>query len=213
MATARIELKTLLLSVLSVFSIEIFAASIAAHVAVNGLVITGGTRLLQIAAISAILIYGDSGLVAIGLSKTTAFRGLQRGLYWSIGFGLVALGTGLILLILGINPLTLIGSAPPTQPFKIFLLFLVGGLIGPVAEEFFFRGILYGYFRRWGLLPALLLSTLLFVLMHPVKPFALTQTAGGIVFALAYERERNLLVPIIIHVLGNGAIFTLILLV
>ena len=213
MATTRIELKTFLLSVLSIFVIEILALGLAAHVAVNGFVITGGTRLLEITAISAILIYGHSGLVAIGLSKTTAFRGLQQGLYWSIGFGLVALGTGLVLFILGINPLALIGSAPPTGPYQIFLLFLVGGLIGPVTEEFFFRGILYGYFRRWGVLPALLLSTLLFVLMHPIKPFALTQIAGGIVFALAYERERNLLVPIIIHVLGNSAIFSLTFLV
>ena len=213
MATTRIELKTLFLSVLSIFIIEILAAGITAHIVVNGLVITGCTRLLEIAAMSAILIYGNGGWIAIGLSKATAFRGLQRGLYWSIGFGLLALGAGLVLRFLSINPLDFFGPAPPTEPFQIFLLFLVGGLVGPVAEEFFFRGILYGYFRRWGFIPALLLSTLLFVLMHPVKPLALIQTAGGIVFALAYEREKNLLVPIIIHVLGNGAIFTLTFLV
>jgi membrane protease YdiL (CAAX protease family) len=32
---------------------------------------------------------------------------------------------------------------------------------------------------------------------------------GGLVFAVAYEIEKSLLVPITIHVLGNFAIFSL----
>jgi hypothetical protein len=36
---------------------------------------------------------------------------------------------------------------------------------------------------------------------------------GGILFAVAYELEKNLLVPIIIHVLGNLAIFVLALII
>ena len=36
---------------------------------------------------------------------------------------------------------------------------------------------------------------------------------GGILFAVAYEMEKNLLVPITIHVLGNLAIFTLALII
>ena len=213
MAAARIELKILLLAVLSLSIIEILAAIIVTRVSANGLVITGSARLLELSAMAAILINANRGLSAVGLTKASAMQGLWRGLYWSAGFGLLALFAGIALFISGINPLDLIGTAPRTAPSHIFLLFLVGGLIGPVAEEFFFRGIIYGYFRRWGILPALLLSTLLFVLMHPVLTFALTQTIGGIVFALAYERERNLMVPMTIHVLGNGAIFALTFLV
>jgi hypothetical protein len=37
----------------------------------------------------------------------------------------------------------------------------------------------------------------------------LAQVVGGIVFAVAYEIEGSLMVPITIHVLGNLAIFTL----
>jgi len=37
----------------------------------------------------------------------------------------------------------------------------------------------------------------------------LPQVVGGLVFAVAYEIEESLMVPIIIHVLGNLAIFTL----
>ena len=213
MATARIELRVLLLAALSISLIEILAAVVATRFTVNGLVITGGARLLELLAMAAILFDENRGLTTVGLTKTTVWGGLRRGIYWSAVFGGLTACAGLALVVWGINPLNLIGSAPPTVSSQIFLLFFVGGLIGPVAEEFFFRGIIYGYFRRWGVLPALLLSTLLFVLMHPVKTFAITQTVGGIVFALAYEREKNLMVPMTIHVLGNSAIFALTFLV
>jgi membrane protease YdiL (CAAX protease family) len=32
---------------------------------------------------------------------------------------------------------------------------------------------------------------------------------GGIVFAIAYEKEKSLMVPVTIHCLGNMAIFSL----
>ena len=57
---------------------------------------------------------------------------------------------------------------------------------------------------------ALTLSTLVFVLAHPVFPaIPITHVVGGIVFAMAYEIEGSLLAPLTIHVLGNTAIFTL----
>ena len=57
---------------------------------------------------------------------------------------------------------------------------------------------------------ALVLSTLIFVLLHPtISGFPLPQVVGGLVFAVAYEVEGNLLVPITIHALGNMAIFAL----
>jgi len=60
----------------------------------------------------------------------------------------------------------------------------------------------------------LVLSTLFFVLSHPARhTIPVTQLIGGILFAVAYEMEKNLLVPITIHVLGNLAIFTLALII
>jgi hypothetical protein len=57
--------------------------------------------------------------------------------------------------------------------------------------------------------PALLVSTLLFVFSHPLTgglPFP--QLVGSIVFCLAYERSGSLLAPLMIHMLGNTAIFS-----
>jgi len=57
---------------------------------------------------------------------------------------------------------------------------------------------------------AVTVSTLLFVLPHLTGAgFPVTQLAGGLVFALAYEKEDNLMVPITIHCLGNLAIFSI----
>jgi membrane protease YdiL (CAAX protease family) len=57
---------------------------------------------------------------------------------------------------------------------------------------------------------ALIGTTVIFVLAHAIiSRIPLTQIVGGIVFAVAYEVEGNLMVPITIHVLGNMAIFAL----
>jgi hypothetical protein len=90
------------------------------------------------------------------------------------------------------------------------LFFLVGGVVGPVAEEVFFRGVCYGFFRQWGRVAALILTTLFFVSAHALKTgVPLTQIIGGVVFALAYEFEKSLMVPIVIHILGNLALFSI----
>jgi membrane protease YdiL (CAAX protease family) len=84
----------------------------------------------------------------------------------------------------------------------------VGGLLAPIAEEVVFRGLIFGYLRRWGLPAALLISTAIFAALHlPAIPA--TQIVGGAVFAIAYHIEGSLMVPILIHSLGNLAIFTL----
>ena len=98
----------------------------------------------------------------------------------------------------------------PDDSRSLVAFFLTGALVAPLAEEIFFRGILYGFFRRWGISVAIISSTLLFVLSHTSSnTLPVTQLIGGILFAVSYEVEKNLLVPITIHTLGNLAIFTL----
>ena len=74
---------------------------------------------------------------------------------------------GIILASSGINPLKFIRMRLPSEPEKLAIFFLVGGLIGPVAEEVAFRGVVYGFLRRWGKCFALFGSTAIFVLLHP----------------------------------------------
>lgn len=136
--------------------------------------------------------------------------GLIRGGLWALGFGVLA-GAGLVLMAaFGLPALEMIFVQLPEEAGELAVYFLVGGLVAPIAEELFFRGIIYGFFRRWGCILALAVSTFAFVAAHGAgSAFPVTQLVGGIFFAAAYEFEGNLVVPIVIHVTGNLALFSL----
>ncbi len=210
MEAGTIKIKTLIISLGAVIAVEVVARVGIRPGAYNPMIVSGAVRLLQAGLIIIIVLIREKGLSSIGLSLTKTLPGLKRGLTWSAGFGLITLLGFALIFAIGLNPLTLIHTHLPANPDDIALFFLVGGLIGPVAEEVFFRGILYGFCRRWGAPAAIILSTLAFVLAHPIFPaIPVTQVVGGILFAVAYEVEKNLMVPITIHALGNMAIFTL----
>ncbi len=174
------------------------------------LVELGVIRLIEVLLVSSPFILREKKLDSIGLSRGKILAGIRKGMIWSIAFGIIT-GIGFcIMIFLKKNPLTIIRISLPEQQYDIILFFLVGGLIAPVAEEFFFRGLLYGFLRRWGAVFAIIFSTLLFAVAHP--EVSIIQITGGIIFAVSYEKEKNLLVPIIIHTLGNLSLFTLSLL-
>jgi len=55
-----------------------------------------------------------------------------------------------------------------------------------------------------------MISTYLFVIAHQTGAgIPLPQLVGGIVFCISYEIEESLITPIIIHSLGNIALFTI----
>ena len=210
METNKIKLSTVILSVMGIAATEIVMWLLISREILAHLTALGFARLVEIIFLLILINIREERLSAIGLDSTGAYQGIKRGLTWAVLFGAAA---GLVLLIIhfsGLNALTLFQMQMPADGYKLIGLFLVGAFIAPVAEEFFFRGILYGFFRRWGMSTALVLSTLIFVFFHSSKhTIPVTQIIGGILFAVAYEKEKNLLVPIIIHVLGNLAIFTL----
>ena len=210
MEANRIEIKTLIISLAAVLSVEAAAGAFITSCPLNSTFVLGLVRLIEIALLVGAAVLWGNGLPSVGLARSSAVHGFVRGLLWSAGFGMSALIAYLILYAVGIDPLPLIQTNMPKGPCEITLFFMVGGVVGPVAEEVFFRGFLYGFFRRWGIFVALTLSTLVFVLAHPVFPaIPITHVVGGIVFAMAYEIEGSLLAPLSIHVLGNTAIFTL----
>ena len=210
MEANQITLKTLAISIAAVVALEI-VFRLALNVQTGSpLPALGLIRCLE--ALSLIFIVGrfEKKPNAIGLSRSKMFPGLVRGLIWSVCFGIAAGILFLVLFAAGINPLKLVNTPLPSAPGQIFIFFLVGGVIGPVWEEIFFRGIIFGFFRRWGVYAAILISTALFVLPHyDGRHLPLTQIVGGIVFAIAYEKEKSLMVPVTIHCLGNIAIFSL----
>ncbi|MFW6334995.1 MAG: CPBP family intramembrane glutamic endopeptidase [Desulfosalsimonas sp.] len=144
-----------------------------------------------------------------GIVPVSALRGLVRGMLWSAGFGAAAAAAGLVLYAAGLDPFSMIRVSLPRSPERLALFLAVGGLVSPFAEELFFRGALFGLLRRWGALPAILGSALVFAAAHGGGGMPVIQAAGGLVFALSYEAEKNILVPVVIHCSGNLALFTL----
>jgi membrane protease YdiL (CAAX protease family) len=210
METDKIDLKTLLLSLAAVLLVELGTRSLVSFGIAPPIVLTGAARLIEISLILMIVITWGKGIVSLGLSRETILSGLTKGFFWSAAFGvLAALGFGLLYFAVT-NPLEIIRTKLPEEKSAIILFFLIGGVVAPVAEEFLFRGVIYGFFRRWGVVTAVIVSTIIFVLAHAIfSRIPITQAVGGILFALAYEIEGNLMVPITIHILGNLAIFIL----
>ncbi len=210
MEANKITLKTLAVSIGAVFVLEaVFRLAMTGQTASPWSAL-GVIRCMEALLLLFIAFRFEKNPNAIGLSRSSLLPGLVRGLIWSACFGIAAGVLFLVSLMAGINPLKLFNAPLPSAPRQIFIFFLVGGVIGPIWEEIFFRGIIFGFFRRWGVYAAILISTVLFVLPHyDGHHLPLTQIVGGIVFAVAYEKEKSLMVPIAIHCLGNMAIFSL----
>ena len=210
---SRVESGALIMSVAAVVVVEIAARLLIASWVAPTMVITGGARLAQLGFLAWIVMESQAGPAAIWWRKDQLWAGLKTGTVWALVFGLGAGGLLGGMLLMGLPIRGIIGASLPHRPGDLALFFLVGGLISPVAEEVLFRGVLYGFFRRWGVAAAMIASTLLFVAAHrPGSVLPVPQIVGGILFAAALERTRNLMTPITIHVLGNLGLFTLALL-
>ena len=209
MEAKKTTLKTVVISIAAVLMTEVLFRPAIAALFVSPLPVIGITRMAEIILLILIVVQFEKNAGAIGLTPGEMFSGFKKGLIWSACFGIAAIVLFVLLYLTGINALRMLYSPLPHPKLLVLLYLLVGGVIGPVAEEIFFRGILYGFFRQWGVYTAVALSTFLFVLPHLTGgnlPF--TQIVGGVVFAIAYEREQSLLAPITIHCLGNLAIFS-----
>lgn len=175
-------------------------------------------------------------LLADGIALAVAFLLLRRAgrpapdrrRWASVGFALVAYLTFLPLLFCLMVALTvflrMIHASPAPQPvFTLFLsetrssvlgwLLVLVAVVGPIAEEVFFRGLVYRWLRvRWGVLRALFFSALLFALLHTDAVAFVPIFALGLLFGWVYEQTGTLVAPVAIHILHNGGMMTIVFL-
>jgi len=144
-------------------------------------------------------------------------RPLRRLLGVGAGLGLLAIVASTIIVSVLV---ALSGSdATPDQvltgdiaetPSQLLLAIVAAVVLAPIAEELLFRGLLHRALRvRLSLVPATLISSVLFAIVHIdvalSQPLALVGlTVVGAVLAIAYERTGSLLVPILIHAVHNA---------
>lgn len=214
METKKVSLKTTAAAIAGVLFIELGFRLTTSGKTGSSLSALGIVRCLESILLVAIAWRIEKSTAAIGLDRSNLWFGFTRGLIWSVCFGMAAAILFLVLMAGDVPVLEFLGGIRPSSWRQSVIFLLVGGVLGPITEEIFFRGIIYGFLRQWGAVSALVFSTLFFVFSHPVGGgVPVTQLVGGIVFAVAYEKEKNLMVPITIHCLGNLAIFSLTILI
>ena len=134
----------------------------------------------------------------------------MRGFAYVLLIGLVIGPTIKILEILfktqrGIDSvLQWLQSTPNTYLSLTILIMAVS--IGPVAEEFFFRGFLYNALKtRLPLWLAAVIQAAIFAVIHNYGVLnSIAIFLLGIAFVIVYERRKTLLSPIIVHILINA---------
>lgn len=101
------------------------------------------------------------------------------------------------------NAVTAISGEILQIPF--FIMLLIIGVIGPFSEELVFRGIVYQGYRRSGTaLQALILSALLFALMHMNFNQAAYTIVIGAILVLLVEATGSLWSSVLFHVVFNS---------
>lgn len=181
------------------------------------------------------MIIGTLAFQGVGLLCVVVFLRVVKQT-WREAFGIGAPGSGRALLwgafgcvlvlpvVLGLNHLSAelmttveVEPVPQTSvrvlravesPWLQFYFGLVAVGVAPVAEELFFRGILYPTIKQGGH-PRIALwgTSLFFAAIHANLMTFLPLTVLALVFVLLYERTGNLLAPIAAHAVFNLANF------
>jgi len=158
-------------------------------------------------------------LKAVGLVRCRPWQDLL----WGIGLGILCIALSpigehvsrlIFTLILDENTVAQMLSRENMLASKLinkgqpgWLRLYMGWLVmfvAPVAEETFFRGYVYAVFwKRWGTTVGLLLSSLLFALVHMYLLHFLPVFLLGLVLGLAYEWRKTLVTPIVAHSVMN----------
>ena len=90
------------------------------------------------------------------------------------------------------------------QQLPMWVSLLCISVLPGVTEEFIFRGILYSEYRKRRTWAAILVSALLFGLMHMNLNQFCYAFVMGVLFSLVYEATGSLLAPMLMHMVYNG---------
>jgi membrane protease YdiL (CAAX protease family) len=98
---------------------------------------------------------------------------------------------------------------PTASGIVLILIFVRAGLLTGLGEELLFRGALYGWLRlRLSPAPTVLLTALLFVLGHGVRPVLIPLVlCYGLAAGVVRHRSSSTLTTLTIHVLTDLGLF------
>jgi|GEM_PF-839689 hypothetical protein len=191
----------------------------------GSLLLVGNTAFLDIVAILAIA-YCVRGvhkqkLAQVGLSKKLLFHNV----FFGVSTYIAAIPFVIASLLLSMFIARVVHYTPSPQPlfvilfretngFVVMLFALLIVVIGPFAEELFFRGFLYGFFKRkLSSRDAIFLSAMLFSLVHSDPIGTLPIFCLGVFLAWIYEQTGSLAASFIFHSVHNLIMFSVMIFV
>lgn len=90
------------------------------------------------------------------------------------------------------------------EGYQIVLLYVSMALVPAFVEEFLFRGTILANLLPYGKRGALIISALVFALMHQ-NPYQIIYTfVGGLVFGMAYIKTGSIWLPTAMHLVNNA---------
>ena len=95
------------------------------------------------------------------------------------------------------------GGVDLSKPYKVVLLVFSSAVIPAFSEELLFRGVILSNLKPYGKGMAVVVSALLFGLMHMNVFQFMYATAAGIVLGLVYVKINSLWLCILIHFCNN----------
>ncbi|MFH0839049.1 MAG: CPBP family intramembrane glutamic endopeptidase [Candidatus Omnitrophota bacterium] len=158
-------------------------------------------------------------LRALGITVKNFLKAVLTGIVGYISFIPILIFV-FILVIIFVN---LFHYKPQPQPiFEIFFeekrtmvltyLIVLISIIGPIAEEIFFRGFAYGALKKkWGALTSALITSAVFASLHANIVGFFPIMVLGLLLVYLYEKSGSLIPSITVHVIHNAilAVFML----
>lgn len=152
--------------------------------------------------------------ISTAREQLTSFFGALGFRRVAIGQSLKWIGIGAVAYYFFVYLVVVIVGEPQQDDISgqfgpILVQFLLIAILASISEEMFFRGLLFGGLRRrMPMLPAALLSGLLFGAMHaPTGPSAvLPLVFFGFMLAVVYEKTGSIWPPIALHTLNNSLV-------
>lgn len=109
-----------------------------------------------------------------------------------------------------LEPLYELLPVPHQDPGRGWWAFFAVVVVAPLFEEWICRGVIFGALRlRYGVVVSIVLSALIFGLMHVQPVPVLNAFVLGLVLAFIYHKTKTLWSSILLHALYNGMAFAL----
>lgn len=155
------------------------------------------------------------------IRKKFTVKGITSGSFLkftALSFGVVTVGSVINVIIsaiaaalsgklsdFSVNNTSALNIAPQNNPLWLeILIYLYICLLGPIMEELIFRGVLLDGLRKYGNTFGIIMSAVLFGLMHQNFSQCLPAVCMGLVWAYIAVKYNSLVPSMILHIINNS---------